>query len=66
MADNPGLADEEGCRLTGMTGNSYRPARVKLEQLGLLWKTDGTRKTAAGRNASIYMLTMIGKMESSR
>ena len=66
MADNPGLTDEEGCRLTGMTGNSYRPARVKLEQLGLLWKTDGTRKTAAGRNASIYMLTMIGKMESSQ
>jgi len=58
-----GATDEEGCNKSGMTGNSYRPARVKLEELGLVWKTNATRKTASGRNAAIYMPTMLGKME---
>ena len=64
--DKRGLTDEEGCSATGMTGNSYRPARVKLEQLNLIFKTEATRKTASGRTAAIYLLTMLGMMEMSR
>lgn len=64
--DKRGLTDEEGCTATGMTGNSYRPARVKLEQLKLVFKTQATRKTIAGRPAAIYLLTMLGMMEVSR
>lgn len=66
MCSTTGLTDEQGCEKTGMTGNSYRPARVKLEQLGLLVKTDATRKTISGRSANIYMVTMLGQMEQSR
>ncbi len=59
-ADKRGLTDEEGCSATGMTGNSYRPARVKLERLGLIFKTDATRKTMFGRSAAIYLPTNVG------
>ena len=64
--DKRGLTDEEGCSATGMTGNSYRPARVKLEQLNLIFKTEATRQTKSGRTAAIYLLTMLGMMEMSR
>lgn len=64
--DKMGLTDEDGCIYLNMTGNSYRPARVKLEQLNLVFKTEATRKTKAGRPAAIYLLTMIGMMEMSR
>ena len=64
--DKRGLTDEEGCAATGMTGNSYRPARVKLEQLNLIFKTEATRQTKSGRTAAIYLLTMLGMMEMSR
>lgn len=62
--DKRGLTDEEGCTATGMTGNSYRPARVKLEQLKLVFKTEATRKTVAGRPAAIYLLTLLGALET--
>ena len=64
--DKRGLTDEEGCTAAGMTGNSYRPARVKLEQLNLIFKTEATRQTKSGRTAAIYLLTMLGMMEMSR
>lgn len=66
LSERDGLTDEEGCEASNMTGNSYRPARVACENLGLIVKTDATRKTKSGRNAAIYMLTMLGKMECSR
>ena len=66
LSERDGLTDEEGCEASNMTGNSYRPARVACERLGLIVKTNATRKTKAGRNAAIYMLTMLGKMECSR
>ncbi len=66
LSERDGLTDEEGCEASNMTGNSYRPARVQCENLGLIVKTDATRKTKAGRNAAIYMLTMLGKMECSK
>lgn len=65
-SERDGLTDEEGCEASNMTGNSYRPARVACEKLGLIVKTDATRKTKAGRYASIYILSMLGKMEVSR
>ena len=66
LSERDGLTDEEGCAATGMTGNSYRPARVKLEQLNLIFKTEATRQTKSGRTAAIYFLTMLGMMEMSR
>lgn len=61
-----GLTDEEGGDELFITGNTYRPARVKLESLGLIVKTTATRKTKAGRHAAVYLITMNGQLEASR
>ena len=61
-----GATDEQGSDALGMDGNSYRPARVTLEKLGLVMKTNATRKTRSNRNAAIYRVTMSGQLEASR
>ena len=61
-----GMTDDFGQRALGMTGNTYRPLRVKLENLGLILKTTATRKTQAGRHAAVYVISMNGRLEASR
>ena len=61
-----GFTDEQGGDHLYMTGNTYRPLRVKLENLGLIIKTTATRKTKAGRHAAVYLITMNGQLEASR
>ena len=61
-----GFTDDEGQDQLYMTGNTYRPVRVKLENLGLIIKTTATRKTKAGRHAAVYLISMDGQLEASR
>ena len=64
--DSLGLTDEQGCDLTGLDGNTYRPRRVTLEKLGMIVKLSACRKTRSNRFAHIYIITMDGKLEASR
>ena len=49
-----GLTDAEIQRETGLDGNTERPRRRELEQAGLI-KPSGTRKTASGRQAVVWV-----------
>mgnify|MGYP003125524275 CR=1 FL=1 len=61
-----GLTDEQGCWKTGMTGDSYRPARIALSKLGLIQETGDKRPTKAKRMAAVHTLSMLGKLEAGR
>jgi hypothetical protein len=54
-AGNGGLTDEEGCALTGLEGDSYRPRRVELLKMGIVEHVPDTmRKTRSGRLAQVW------------
>jgi hypothetical protein len=50
-----GLSDEEGATALGLDGSSYRPRRVRLCELRLVFKSTLKRPTASGRSAFIYI-----------
>lgn len=54
-----GLTDEEGQELLNMSGNTYRPRRVELQEAGLVKGSDRTRKTKAKREAVIWVAVPI-------
>lgn len=61
LADHPdGLTDEEMQTLLHMTGNSQRPARVGLEEWGLVERTKQRRPTRAGNDAIVWKITSEG------
>jgi len=53
-----GVTDEEGQDQLGIPGNSYRPARVALVDLGYVKKSGKTRKTHSGSSANVWVSTM--------
>lgn len=48
-----GLTDEEMQRRLGMNPSTQRPRRIELARRGMVVEA-GTRKTASGRNASVW------------
>jgi predicted ArsR family transcriptional regulator len=54
LAATPGgLTDEEMQHRLGMNPSTQRPRRIELARRGLVVEA-GTRKTASGRNASVW------------
>lgn len=54
LAANPqGLTDEEMQMQLGMNPSTQRPRRIELARRGLVVEC-GTRRTASGRNASVW------------
>jgi hypothetical protein len=50
-----GLTDEEGQEMLQMKGNTYRPRRVELQEIGLVVDSKHTRKTQAKREAVVWL-----------
>lgn len=48
-----GSTDEEGILLTALAGNTYRPRRIRLAELGYI-ETVGKRPTRSGRQAEVW------------
>jgi len=61
-----GWTDEEAANYLDMTGNSYRPCRVDLMDRGLVHDSGRRRKTAAGRNAVVWVITDKGLAHAYR
>ena len=55
------MTDEEGQHYLGMSGNSYRPARVQLMDAGLVEDSQERRKTGANRLAVVWQITPMGR-----
>ena len=53
QATPEGLTDEEMQRRLGMNPSTQRPRRIELARRGMVVEA-GTRKTASGRNASVW------------
>ncbi len=53
-AASDGLTDEEGCEATGMNPSTWRPRRGELLVGGFIRDTGRTRKSASGREATIW------------
>jgi hypothetical protein len=51
-----GATDEEISRATGINPSTARPRRVELVARGLIEKS-GTRKTASGRRADVWVIS---------
>jgi hypothetical protein len=49
-----GLTDDEGQTITGLGGSTYRPRRVNLQRVGLVFDYGVRRKTASGREAVVW------------
>lgn len=49
-----GMTDEEGQQCLSMPGNTYRPRRVELQEVGLVKDSKSTRKTRAKRDAVVW------------
>ena len=60
-----GCTDEEGQIATGIPGNSWRPARIQLEEMGEVGLTGGKRKNISGRNASVWCSAKYAKVVRS-
>jgi hypothetical protein len=56
-----GLTDLEGQEKSGMSGDSWRPARVFLWKNDFLENSGETRITSSGRQATIWKLTQKGR-----
>lgn len=52
-----GLTDEEGERLLGIRGNSYRPNRIRLVEMGFVVKSEDSRRTDSGRRAIVWKIS---------
>jgi hypothetical protein len=53
QATPEGLTDEEMQKRLGMNPSTQRPRRIELARRGMVVEA-GTRKTASGRNASVW------------
>jgi hypothetical protein len=49
-----GFTDEEGQEMLSMSGNTYRPRRVELQEVGLVIDSKLTRPTRAKRQAVVW------------
>lgn len=49
-----GLTDEEGCERTGMNPSTWRPRRGELLTGGFIRNTGRTRKSASGREMTVW------------
>ena len=49
-----GATDEEGQEALGMEGNTYRPRRVELQEVGLVVDSKTTRLTKNRRRAVVW------------
>lgn len=54
-----GATDEEGQRDMAITGNTYRPRRVELQELGLVADSKTTRRTLSRREAVVWVAVPI-------
>lgn len=52
-----GATDDEAQQATGYSGNTQRPRRVELVKAGLVKDSGETRRTAAGRQATVWVAT---------
>jgi hypothetical protein len=55
QATPEGLTDEEMQKRLGMNPSTQRPRRIELARRGMVVEA-GTRKTASGRNASVWRI----------
>jgi hypothetical protein len=55
-----GMTDEEGQYMSGVNGNSYRPCRVKLAELGVIRDSGARRRTKSGNQAVVWVVTEHG------
>ena len=55
-----GMTDQQGQEILGMAGDSYRPLRVRLTQLGMVADSGETDTTPSGRKAVIWVATEEG------
>jgi hypothetical protein len=56
-----GMTDQQGQEVFGISGDSYRPMRVRLTQLGMVEDSGDTGTTPSGRKAVIWVATLEGK-----
>lgn len=56
-----GMTDWEGQMRTMIPGDSYRPLRIRLTQLGYLEDSGNTAVTDSGRKAVIWQITEAGR-----
>lgn len=59
--EHEGMTDWEGRLRTNMSGDTYRPIRIKLTQLGYLEDSGETALTDSGRKAVIWRITEAGR-----
>jgi hypothetical protein len=55
-----GMTDEEGQYMSGVNGNSYRPGRVKLAEMGMIKDSGARRRTRSGNQAVVWVVTSEG------
>lgn len=55
LREHGGATDEEGIEATGISPSTYRPRRIELVRSGAVADSGTTRRTAAGRNAVIWI-----------
>lgn len=56
-----GFTDQQGQEILGISGDSYRPMRVRLTQMGMVEDSGDTGTTPSGRKAVIWVATLEGK-----
>lgn len=59
--EEDGLTDEEGQIKYEIAGNSYRPMRVTLCKLGLVYDCEQRRLNHSGREAAVWKITEVGR-----
>ena len=65
-ADRCGLTDEEGQHVSELGGDSWRPARGRMVEQGMVEKTTTTRRTKRGRQALVFKITEKGREAAGR
>lgn len=58
-----GLTDEEMQEMLDMNPSTQRPRRIELMDAGLIRKSGWTRRTRAGRRATVWLAAKAGQME---
>jgi hypothetical protein len=56
-----GATDQELQRLCRLSGDTERPRRVRLVELGLVEDSGQTRRGASGRKATVWTVTQRGR-----
>jgi hypothetical protein len=56
-----GFTDQQGQEILGISGDSYRPMRVRLTQMGMVEDSGETDTTPSGRKAVVWVATEEGK-----